>query len=76
MVKAVYKFFVESMLGSEVREFWRFWGSDVISSAVFPAAKTVYGSVLSQHHHCAGSGKIFYFFLQSIFLGSDYSGVF
>jgi hypothetical protein len=52
-------FSADGVLGAQVREFWYFWGSDIISSAVFPAAKIIYDSVLSQHHDYSLPGKIF-----------------
>ena len=43
----------DGMLGSQIREFWQFWGSDIMSSAVFPAAKIIHDSALSRHHNCS-----------------------
>ncbi|XP_028404180.1 uncharacterized protein LOC114526852 [Dendronephthya gigantea] len=43
----------DGIIGDQVREFWYFWGSDLISSAVFPAAKKIYDFTLCRHHHCS-----------------------
>ena len=42
-----------------MQDFWRFWGNEIISPTVFPAACAVYAPILHRHTaHCSSSGDI------------------